>query len=122
MIPEQELGRTVWFFPDGDLPPAGTGGLEGHESLIILNPNHRDASVTLTVYWEDREPDRLEPQIVPARRVRCIRMDKPIGEYRMPFGQYALQLESSVPVVCQIGRADVRQTNLAYYTVVGFPG
>jgi len=121
-MPEQEFGRTIWFFPDGDLPPVGLGGLEGHESLIILNPNERDASVTLTIYWEGREPDRLEPQTVQARRVRCIRMDKPIGGYRTPFGQYALKLESTVPVVCQIGRADARQANLAYYTVMGFPG
>ncbi len=118
---QEDLGRKVWFFPDGDLPPAGEGLLAGHESLIILNPNGRDAEVKLTVYFEDREPVILEAQTVPARRVRCIRMDRPIGSFQIPFGQYALKLDSTAPVVCQIGRADVRQTNLAYYTVVGFP-
>ncbi|MGD9519572.1 MAG: sensory rhodopsin transducer [Armatimonadota bacterium] len=38
----------------------------------------------------------------------------------MPFGQYSLRLQSNVPVVAQIGRADVRQPNLAYYTVMGY--
>jgi hypothetical protein len=52
----EEFGRGVWFFPDGDLPPTGDGSFKGHESLIILNPNDRDAEVTLTVYLEDREP------------------------------------------------------------------
>ncbi|HWQ53005.1 MAG TPA: sensory rhodopsin transducer [Bryobacteraceae bacterium] len=119
---QRECGKRVWFFPDGDLPPAGGVPLEGHESLIILNPNGRDASVILTVYFEDREPVQPVSQQVPARRVRCIRMDKPIGDFRMPYGQYALKLESTVPVVCQIGRADTRQSNLAYYTVMGFAG
>jgi hypothetical protein len=115
-------GRRVWFFPDGDLPPAGNGQFKGHESLIILNPNGKDAKIALTVYYPDRDPDELEVLTVGARRVRCIRVDDPIGSFRMPFGQYALKLESSVPVICQMGRADVRQPNLAYYTVMGFPG
>jgi len=117
----EEQGRRVWFFPDGDLPPAGNGPFVGHESLVILNPNDCDASITVTVYFEDREPASPPPQIVQARRVRCIRMDRPIGSFQTPFGQYALKLESTVPVICQIGRADVRQANLAYYTVMGFP-
>ena len=121
MAPE-EFGRTVWFFPDGDLPPAGSGGMKGHESLIILNPNGRDAEVTLTVYFEQREPVVPPPFTVAARRVRCIRMDEPMGSFQMPHGQYALKIESPVPVICQIGRADVRQPNLAYYTVMGFAG
>jgi len=51
---QEEFGQRVWFFPDGDLPPAGDGSYKGHESLIIFNPNDRDAEVTLTVYFEDR--------------------------------------------------------------------
>lgn len=114
-------GHRVWFFPDGDLPAAGNGTFKGHESLVILNPNDAVAEVRLTVYHPDREADQLEPLAVDARRVRCIRMDEPIGTYRVPFGQYALKLESTTPVICQIGRADVQQPNLAYYTVMGFP-
>jgi len=117
---ETEFGRRVWCFPDGDLPPAGEGAMPGHESLIILNPNDQDAEVTMTVYFEDRDPVTPRPQTVAARRVRCIRIDKPVGTYQIPFGQYALKIESTVGVVCQMGRADVRQANLAYYTVMGF--
>jgi hypothetical protein len=53
---QEEFGQRVWLFPDGDLPPAGDESFKGHESLIILNPNDRDGEVTLTVYFEDREP------------------------------------------------------------------
>lgn len=55
-------------------------------------------------------------------RVKCFRIDKGIGadQYKIPFGQYALRLRSSVPIVAQLGRADVRQPNLAYYTTMGY--
>lgn len=87
----------------------------------MLNPSDDDAEVTLTVYFEDRDPAVLAPQLVAARRVRCIRTNEPIGSFQIPLGQYALKLESTVPLICQIGRLDVRQPNLAYYTVMGHP-
>ena len=117
-----EQGRRVWFFPDGDLPPPGNGEFKGHESLIILNATPVDAEIRITVFHEDAPPDILSLLVVEAERVRCIRMDEPIGEYHIATGQYALKVESSVPIICQIGRADVRQANLTYYTVMGFPG
>lgn len=119
---EKAYGQRVWFFPDGDIPAPGNGPLKGHESLIILNPNDEDARIAVTVYYPDREPGQPPVQIVKARRVRCMRMDEGIGGYTIPMGQYALKLESAVPIICQIGRMDVSQSNLAYYTVMGFPG
>ncbi len=117
-------GRCTWIFPDGDLPPAGAEGLplEGHESLIVLNTGDEDAHIEIDVYFEDREPEEGLKVEVPARRVRCFRIDKPLGDrgFQVPFGQYALRLRSDVPIIAQIGRADVRQPNLAYYTTIGF--
>jgi hypothetical protein len=119
-MPRKTHGRKVWFFPDGDLPQPGAGPLKGHESLIVLNPNDADAQVTVTVYFPDREAVEAPVQPVAARRVRCFRLDEGIGGCRIPFGQYALKVASTVPLVCQIGRMDVTQPNLAYYTVLGF--
>jgi hypothetical protein len=118
------IGQTRWLFPDGDLPPRGEGEPHGHESLVVLNPNRDPAEVTLTLYFTDRDPVHGLSFTVDAERVRCVRMDEPVGEqgFMVPFGQYALMLESTVPVVAQIGRMDVQQPNLAYYTVMGFPG
>ena len=100
---DNTYGNTVWFFPYGDLPQPGDSEPKGHESLLVFNPNGDDTSVVITVYYEDRPPDVLAPQTVGAERVRCFRMDKPIGDYQVPFGQYALKIESTVPVICQIG-------------------
>jgi len=119
-------GKRTWIFPDGDLPPPGDHGtpLEGHESLIVFNTGDEDARIELDVYFPDREPETGLRLDVPARRVKCFRIDQPVGEqqFQVPMGQYALRLRSDVPVVAQIGRADVRQPNLAYYTVIGFSG
>lgn len=117
-------GRKVWIFPDGDLPPAGEEGLplEGHESLVVLNTGDEEAVIDIDVYFTDREPIIGIVETCGARRVKCFRIDKGIGadQYKIPFGQYALRLRSSVPIVAQIGRADVRQPNLAYYTTMGY--
>ncbi len=117
-------GRKTWILPDGDLPPAGEDGLplEGHESLIVLNTGDEDAHIELDVYFSDREPESGIKLLAPARRVTCFRMDKPVGDrqYQVPFGQYALRLRSDVPIIVQMGRADVRQPNLAYYTTMGY--
>lgn len=118
------IGHLRWVFPDGDLPSRGEGEPHGHESLVVVNLNTEAADISLTIYFSDCEPVRNLTFRVEGERVRCVRMDEPLGEqgYQVPLGQYALLLESTVPVVAQIGRMDVQQPNLAYYTVMGFPG
>ena len=57
-----------------------------------------------------------------AERVRCMKThEKKYFKEKTPLEtQYALKVESSVPVIVQYGRLDSRQTNLAYYTVMGY--
>ena len=115
-------GKKSWVFGDGDLPPAGDKEPLGHEALMITNLNTRRASISLDVLFEDREPVRNIELSVEGERVTCVRLDKPLGEskYRIPFGQYALHVKSDIPVVAVFGRLDVRQSNLAYYSVAGY--
>ena len=112
-------GSKIWFFPDGDLPPVGGGELKGHESLVILNPNCQDAEISITVYFTDKPAVVLNAGDVPAERVRCIRTNEVIDDFQIPFGQYALKVKSTVEIIAQIGRMDVTQPNLAYYTTMG---
>jgi len=129
--PSTPPGQCRWVFPDGDLPPRDpynpalkNADTHGHESLVILNAGDKPVRAVLTVYFSDRDPWRVELARIPARRVVCHRTDEPLGEEKrqIPPGQYALVLECDHPVVAQIGRMDIRQSNLAYYTVMGFPG
>jgi hypothetical protein len=116
------LGKKVWVFPDTELPPAGDSLLKGHESIIVLNTGRLDATVALTLYFTDRAPESLPPLRVEAERVRCFRMDRAsdIG-FTVPLStQYAVKLVSDQPVVVQYGRLDPRQTNLAFYTTMGY--
>ena len=115
-------GKTTWIFPDGDLPPHCGSEPHGHESLIILNTNEQDTEVTFDIYFDDKAPVLGLKDIVKAQRVRCFRLDEPLtaAGYKVPLGQYALVVTSTLPVVAQIGRMDVRQPNLAYYTVMGY--
>lgn len=119
---EKEYGKKVWFFPDGELPPPGEGKLKGHESIIILNPNSRDANITITLYFVDKDPIDNIRVTVKANRVRCLRTNVPndMGGVVIPFEtQYAIKLASDTPIIAQYGRLDNRQTNLAYYTTMG---
>ncbi|MCK4248430.1 MAG: hypothetical protein KAX15_01485 [Candidatus Omnitrophica bacterium] len=119
-----DIGKKVWVFPDGDIPAAGNKEPYGHESLVIFNPNKEEAFIDMSVYYTEKAPDVDIKIRVAGERVRCVRVDKEAGDtdkkIKIPFGQYALKLESNIPVVAQIGRMDVTQPNLAYYTVMGY--
>jgi hypothetical protein len=115
------IGKKVWVFADGDLPPQGDVEPLGHEALMVVNRGENPARIELEFLFEDSEPQKGIKLEVPARRVRCFRMDYPLGEeeYKIPFGQYAVVLTSDVPVVCLYGRLD-RRPDMAYYPIGGF--
>lgn len=125
-----KLGHCQWAFPDGDIPPRDpydsalkNAETHGHESLVILNVGDGPVVPVLHIYFSDRDPVHVRLAEIPGQRVSCYRLDEPIGQdsYAIPPGQFALVLECDHPVIAQIGRMDVRQPNLAYYTVMGFP-
>ena len=115
-------GKKHWIFADGDMPPAGDTEPFGHEALMIVNTGDAAVNCELTFYFEETEPKEGIIIEVGGRRVRCVRLDHPLGTegYKLPLGQYALEVNASNPVVAVFGRLDVRQTNLAYYPVQGF--
>jgi len=118
---ENMKGKKNWVFADGDLPPKDGGAMEAHEALMIFNMNKEPATCKVSFYFEDKEPVRDIICKVAGERIQCNHLDHPLGEqgYQVPFGQYALVVESDVPVFCVFGRLDTRQANMAYYTVQG---
>ena len=118
-----QVGKNVWVFPDLEMPPAGDFELKGHESIIILNMNDTPAHVNMTLYFDDRDPITDLKVTVDAKRVRCLRTncDTDFVGFTIPREtQYAICLESDVPVVAQYGRLDTRQQNMAFYTDMGY--
>ena len=113
-------GKKVWIFPDAELPPVGVELIPGHESIIITNVGDQDANIRITLIYTDKDPVSFMTE-VKAQRVRCLRTNKEcdFGQYTAKFDeQYAIMLESDVPVVAQYGRAEPRTVN--FYTTPGY--
>lgn len=113
-------GKKVWIFPDAELPPVGVNLIPGHESVIITNVSDQKAVIKVTLIYTDREPVSFVTE-VEAMRVRCLRtnQEKDFGTYTAKFEeQYAIMLESDVPIVAQYGRAEPR--TVSFYTTPGY--
>ena len=113
-------GKKVWIFPDAELPPKGVNAIPGHESVIITNVSDRTAQVKFTLIYTDKDPVSFVAEVAPMR-VRCLRTNRAedFGPYTaLEEEQYALILESNVPIVAQYGRAEPRA--VAFYTTPGY--
>lgn len=90
------------MFPDLELPPKGSYELEGHESIIVLNMNFVPANLKITLYFDNRGPVCDITATVMENRVRCLRPGNPsdmCGVNVERCRQYAMRLQSDVPVV-----------------------
>jgi hypothetical protein len=119
-----EKGKKNWVFCDGYLPPHGNDPeFEGHEALMLTNLNDEAANIELVFVFEDREPEKDIFVKLDGMRTTCIRLDKPLGEKGFMLGeavQYTVWVKSDAPICACFGRLDVRQTNMAYYSVEGY--
>ncbi len=119
-------GKKSWYIADGWIPvekATDDSGYVGHEALILLNCNDEDAKVFIDVYFEDKDPVENIPVTIPAKRVRCLRMDKPEEIGGVVLGglyQYSLRIRSEIPIVAQFGRMDVTQPNCSYIGLMGY--
>lgn len=120
-----ELGARRWVIAEGYIPTGSTGPapqLVSHETACILNTGDREAEVSITLYFADREPVGPYRMTVPPRRTRHIRFNNLEDPEPVPPGtDYASVIESSVPVVVQHTRLDSRQAELALMTTMAYP-
>ena len=116
-------GKKTWIIPDCELPMEGEGVLKGHESVIVVNDSDVDAEISVKLFFTDKDAYNEIKWHVKSGRVRCFRMNNldDMCGFKVPFDtQYAMKLSSNCNIVVQYGRLDNRQTNLAYYTTLGF--
>lgn len=119
--PESSEGARIWLVPDCYLPEQSAGELESHEAICVLNTSRDEASLLISLYFEDRDPIRDLRVPVGAERTRHVRLDRPeeIGGAKVPRGvPYAARIQSDVPVSVQCSRLDASQEALALMTVV----
>ena len=121
-----EIGRTTWAIAEGYIPGWSNGPAPeflSHEAFCVLNTTNRDAHITLTIFFEDRDPAGPYQVTVPARRTKHFRFNDFSLPEKIPLATtYASLFESDVPVVIQHTRLDSRQAENALMTTIAFPG
>jgi len=118
------IGKRRWAIAEGYIP-AGSHGpapeMTSHEAVCLLNVSDVDASVTLTVFFTDREPAGPYRVTVPARRSKHVRFNELTDPEAIPLGtEYSTLIESNVPIVVQHTRLDSRQSANALMTTIAF--
>jgi hypothetical protein len=117
-------GRTRWVIAEGYIPEGSHGpapAMTSHETACILNAGDRDAHVTITVFFADRDPAGPFRVTVPARRTNHLRFNDLHDPEPIPRGtDYASLIESDVPIVVQHTRLDSRQAENALMTTMAF--
>jgi hypothetical protein len=118
-----EIGKTRWAIPEGYIPSQSISqerALLSHETACILNAGARDANVTLTVFFADREPVIYRVK-VPARRTLHLRFNDLTDPAPIPLDtDYASVFESDVPIVVQHTRLDSRRAEIALLSTIAY--
>ncbi len=88
----------------------------------MLNTGDRDASVRITIFYEQREPGGPYRLTIPARRTLHLRLSELGDPEPIPAGcNYSALIESDVPIVVQHTRLDSRQSENALMSTIAFP-
>jgi hypothetical protein len=118
------VGRRRWAIAEGYIPSSSHGPepqMTSHETACLLNAGDRDAAVTITLFFADREPAGPYRVSVPARRTRHVRFNQLDDPEPVPRDtDYASVIESDVPIVVQHTRLDSRQAELGLITTIAY--
>ena len=117
-------GKTTWLIGDGYWDSHSNGLFNSHESFCVLNTSDKDATITMTLYFEDRDEMGGFVAKCGAKRTHHIRMDKLISQEGKAVPQdvpYAILVESDVPVVVQYSRLMSSQPELGLMSTIAYP-
>lgn len=118
-----DIGKRRWAIPEGYIPSQSVSkdrALLSHETACILNACNRDANVTLTVYFANRDPV-IYRVTVPARRTLHLRFNDLNDPEPVPLDtDYASVFESDVPIVVQHTRLDSRRAEIALLSTIAY--
>lgn len=119
------IGRKNWAIAEGYIPSKSVDpddpALVSHETACILNPNHVEANVQLTLYFKDREPAGPYPVTVPPQRTLHLRFNDLRDPEPVPRDtDYASVIRSDQPIVVQHTRLDSRCAEIALMTATAY--
>src|SRR3974390_2953589 len=118
------IGRRRWAIAEGYIPSESSfsdRALISHETACILNATDRDAHVTITIFFADREPAGPYRLSVPARRTLHLRFNDLNDPRPIPRDtDYASVFESDVPIVVQHTRPDSRRAEVSLLSTMAY--
>jgi hypothetical protein len=120
----EEMGRRRWAIAEGYIPSESCSSeraLESHETACILSAGDRDAHLTLTIFFADREPAGPYRLVVKARRTLHLRFNDLEDPEPIPRDtDYSSVFESDVPIIVQHTRLDSRRAEIALLSTLAF--
>ena len=117
------IGKKVWTIADGFMSSTEKGGYVSHEAICVLNTTSKTSNISITVYFEDREPLVGFEAKCDSMRTNHIRLDKiknKKGQLIPKDVPYALLVESDVEIVVQHSRMDVSQAEMTLMTTIAY--
>jgi hypothetical protein len=120
----EAIGRRRWAIAEGYIPPDSSfsdRALVSHETACILNAADRDAHVTITLFFADREPAGPYHVTVGARRTLHLRFNDLDHPEPVPRGtDYASLFESDIPIIVQHTRLDSRHAEVSLLSTIAY--
>jgi hypothetical protein len=118
------VGRTTWAIPEGYIPGESVSqdhALISHEAACLLNATDKDADISITLFFENRDPVGPYRVKLAARRTLHLRFNDLVDPEPVPRDtSYASVIESNVPIVVQHTRLDSRNPNIALLSTIAF--
>jgi hypothetical protein len=118
------IGRKRWAIAEGYIPSQSffsDRALISHETACILNAGDRDAHVTITIYFADREPVGPYQVTVAARRTLHLRFNDLKDPQAVPRDtDYASVFESDQAIVVQHTRLDSRHAEVSLLSTTAY--
>ena len=119
-----EIGHRHWAIAEGYIPSGSLSqdhALVSHEAACILNATAEDADISITLFFEDRDPVGPYHVTLGARRTLHLRFNDLEDPMPVPRDtSYASVVESTVPIVVQHTRLDSRHPNIALLSTIGY--
>lgn len=120
----EDIGRKRWAIAEGYIPSQSAfsdHALISHETACILNAGDKDAHVTITIYFADREPVGPYRVTVGPRRTLHLRFNDLKDPAPIPRDtDYASVFESDAPIVVQHTRMDTRRAEVSLLSTIAF--
>ncbi len=120
----QSIGRRRWSIAEGYIPSQSSfsdRALISHETACILNASDQEAHISVTVFFEDREPVGPYRVTMAPRRTLHLRFNDLNEPAPIPLDtDFSSVFESDVPIIVQHTRLDSRHAEVSLMSTVAY--